>query len=65
MHYGEDIFSKDRASPTITPKYDPHGEMGQRDGFSPLDIWKINKLYGCNTGKQYILLDCACADRTS
>lgn len=50
MHYGQDIFSKDGSSPTITPKYDPHGEMGQRDGFSPLDIWKINKLYGCNPG---------------
>ena len=51
MHYGQDIFSKDGSSPTITPAYDPHGEMGQRNGFSPLDIWKINKLYSCNPGK--------------
>ena len=51
MHYGQDLFSKDGSSPTITPKYDPHGEMGQRNGFSQLDIWKINKLYGCNPGK--------------
>ena len=50
MHYGQDLFSKDGTSPTITPKYDPHGEMGQRNGFSQLDIWKINKLYGCNPG---------------
>ena len=62
MHYGTDVFSKDGTQPTITPKYDPNGELGQRGGFSPLDIWKINKLYGCNTGTKiivYIILHCS------
>ncbi|XP_053381930.1 embryonic protein UVS.2-like [Mercenaria mercenaria] len=50
MHYGPYIFSKDPSKPTMTPKYDPHVELGQRDGFSKLDIWKINTLYGCKSG---------------
>ncbi|KAL3892424.1 hypothetical protein ACJMK2_004632, partial [Sinanodonta woodiana] len=50
MHYGPYTFAKDPKQEVMTPKYDPHVEMGQRDAFSELDIWKINTLYGCNTG---------------
>ncbi|KAH3709931.1 uncharacterized protein LOC127858415 [Dreissena polymorpha] len=50
MHYGAYVFSKDGNSPTITPKFEPHANMGQRKEFSPLDIWKITTLYGCEAG---------------
>uniref|UniRef100_A0A4W3H0J0 Metalloendopeptidase n=1 Tax=Callorhinchus milii TaxID=7868 RepID=A0A4W3H0J0_CALMI len=39
-------FSKG-GGPTIEPKPDPRVNIGQRDGFSPLDVLKINKLNGC------------------
>lgn len=47
MHYPGTAFSKD-GSRTFTPK-DPKAlsVIGQRDGFSKLDIQKINKLYKC------------------
>jgi len=50
MHYGPHIFSKNPDLPTITPKFDPHVDMGQRDSFSDIDLWKMNTLYGCETG---------------
>uniref|UniRef100_A0A4W3H0K7 Metalloendopeptidase n=1 Tax=Callorhinchus milii TaxID=7868 RepID=A0A4W3H0K7_CALMI len=46
MHYGKYSFSKG-GGPTIEPKPDPRVNIGQRDGFSPLDVLKINKLNGC------------------
>ncbi|KAJ8322055.1 hypothetical protein KUTeg_000526 [Tegillarca granosa] len=46
MHYGAKTFSKN-GNPVLTPRYDPHGLMGQRNGFSKLDIWKLNYMYGC------------------
>lgn len=55
MHYGPYIFSKDPNRPAMTPKYDPRVEMGQRNGFSKLDIWKINTLYGCKSGNVTVL----------
>lgn len=50
MHYGAKTFSKN-GKPVLTPRYDPHGLMGQRNGFSRLDIWKLNYMYGCVKGK--------------
>ncbi|KAK3579889.1 hypothetical protein CHS0354_025751 [Potamilus streckersoni] len=50
MHYGPYTFAKEPKQEVMTPKYDPHVQMGQRDGFSELDIWKINTLYGCDSG---------------
>ncbi|XP_048729823.1 zinc metalloproteinase nas-13-like [Ostrea edulis] len=49
MHYGATIFSKN-GKPTLVPKFNTHGTMGQRSGFSEMDIWKIKKLYGCVNG---------------
>ncbi len=46
MHYGPKAFSKNFRLPTISTKY-PGVEIGQRRGFSPLDILKIAKLYNC------------------
>ncbi|XP_060084982.1 uncharacterized protein LOC132564343 [Ylistrum balloti] len=48
MHYGATTFSKN-GNPTLKALFDDKGTMGQRDGFSAVDIWKINKLYGCTT----------------
>lgn len=45
MHYSPTAFSKN-GKPTIEPK--KRGvEIGQRNGFSSNDLYKINKLYKC------------------
>jgi len=48
MHYGATAFSKNRRN-TISTK-DPTKQhlIGQRRGFSPIDIKQINLLYKCN-----------------
>uniref|UniRef100_A0AC35TKZ0 Metalloendopeptidase n=1 Tax=Rhabditophanes sp. KR3021 TaxID=114890 RepID=A0AC35TKZ0_9BILA len=45
MHYASTAFSKN-GKVTIEPKK-KGAEIGQRVGFSPLDLYKINKLYNC------------------
>lgn len=48
MHYESHAFSSTRGRPTIIPKNRNAGtRMGQRNGFSQIDIRKINKLYQC------------------
>lgn len=47
MHYGEHAFSVNNRA-TIVAKGKTNGRMGQRDGFSKLDISKINKMYKCS-----------------
>lgn len=56
MHYGATIFSKN-GKPTLVPKFNTHGTMGQRSGFSEMDIWKIKKLYGCVNGNTKLNID--------
>nr|XP_042900369.1 uncharacterized protein LOC107450195 [Parasteatoda tepidariorum] len=46
MHYGANVFSKNRSEPTIVP-LKKGKKIGQRRGFSDIDILKINKLYNC------------------
>uniref|UniRef100_A0A915LT79 Peptidase M12A domain-containing protein n=1 Tax=Meloidogyne javanica TaxID=6303 RepID=A0A915LT79_MELJA len=45
MHYGPLAFSKN-GKPTIEPK-EKSVTIGQRLGFSPTDLYKVNKLYNC------------------
>ncbi|XGW33637.1 hypothetical protein V3C99_017778 [Haemonchus contortus] len=45
MHYAPTAFSKN-GKPTIEPRK-KGVEIGQRHGFSELDLYKINKLYNC------------------
>lgn len=56
MHYSSTTFSIN-GKPTLVPKFNTHGNMGQRSDMSEVDIWKINKLYGCENGiyYQYVL----------
>ena len=50
MHYGKTAFSKNGLA-TIVPR--KNVSIGQRIGFSNLDLQEINALYQCNS-KQYI-----------
>jgi len=52
MHYPETAFSKDNTSKTIVPYVKRRCKMGQRDGFSDIDIRKINTFYKCDDYKQ-------------
>ncbi|RCN52596.1 shTK domain protein [Ancylostoma caninum] len=45
MHYASTAFSKN-GKPTIEPRKKGI-EIGQRVGFSEIDLYKINKLYNC------------------
>jgi len=46
MHYGPDFFSVGRNRPTLLPKRRKVA-IGQRQGLSRTDCYKINSLYGC------------------
>ena len=48
MHYGKRTFSKNR-KPTIRSIRNPNIRLGRSDGFSAMDIRKINKLYHCGS----------------
>ena len=46
MHYENNAFSNNGRS-TIVANGSPNKKLGQRNGFSPIDIKQLNKLYGC------------------
>lgn len=46
MHYSKTSFSDNGKAMIITK--DPDAIIGQRDGFSISDLYKINKMYNCN-----------------
>ena len=46
-HYGFDFFSINPTIPTIVKLMPGGAQIGQREGFSPLDLRKINKFYNC------------------
>jgi Astacin (Peptidase family M12A) len=47
MHYGWNDFAIDEDKPTIIPKSGKKERIGNRKVMSPLDVKKINMLYGC------------------
>ncbi|XP_078492916.1 astacin-like metalloendopeptidase [Ciona intestinalis] len=47
MHYGPTAFSAN-GEPTIVAKFNGGENMGQRGGFSEVDLRKLRKLYGCD-----------------
>ncbi|XP_075693170.1 embryonic protein UVS.2-like [Rhinoderma darwinii] len=48
MHYGRFSYSNTSDQPSLNPKPDQSVEIGQRYGLSPLDVFKVKKLYDCN-----------------
>ena len=46
MHYGRKSFSKN-GKDTIRAIINPNRPLGQRDGFTNLDVHEINALYDC------------------
>ena len=56
MHYGSKSFGKgaffkSRTIETVDKRY--QNVIGQRRGFSEIDIKQIKKMYGCNGGKMF------------
>ncbi|XP_031550235.1 zinc metalloproteinase nas-14-like [Actinia tenebrosa] len=47
MHYGKKTFSRN-GLPTIRSLDNPSMRLGSKDGFSPMDIEKMNALYECS-----------------
>lgn len=47
MHYGAYAFAIDRKKPTIIKKTNLGGKIGQRTGFSNIDLAQLNTLYNC------------------
>ncbi|XP_043195409.1 LOW QUALITY PROTEIN: hatching enzyme 1.2-like [Amphibalanus amphitrite] len=52
MHYGAKFFSIDRRSPTMVPLRN-NTIIGQRNGMSVLDCFKVNSYYGCLNRSPY------------
>ncbi|XP_020905649.1 zinc metalloproteinase nas-14 isoform X2 [Exaiptasia diaphana] len=50
MHYGKKTFSRN-GLPTIRALHNPSMPLGRIDGFSPMDIQKMNNLYECSQSK--------------
>ncbi|XP_069751403.1 astacin-like metalloendopeptidase isoform X4 [Narcine bancroftii] len=48
MHYGRSAFAR-RGTYSMLPKPDPNVQMGQYRGLSSTDVYKVNKLYNCDT----------------
>ena len=48
MHYGTNGFSKN-GQPTLRSIRDPKRALGQRNGFTQIDIQEINSLYECSS----------------
>jgi len=48
MHYGTNDFSKNE-KPILRSIKDPERALGQRNGFTELDIQEIKALYECNS----------------
>ena len=54
MHYPMYAFSKNGAA-TLSPRYTTYKELGYRNDFSDLDVYRINHLYKC--GGKYMHQD--------
>jgi len=49
MHYSNYAFAIDRSKKVITSLSNPNESLGQRNGFSEIDIQQINAHYGCGS----------------
>ncbi|XP_037810011.1 zinc metalloproteinase nas-1-like [Lucilia sericata] len=49
MHYSPNAFSSNGQPTIVAKKPEGRNVMGQRDGFSPLDIEKVNRMYKCKS----------------
>merc|ERR1712036_7870 len=48
MHYGRYAFAINRRIPVITSKSNPNEDLGQRNGFSRIDLNQVRKHYSCD-----------------
>merc|ERR1711915_329536 len=54
MHYGNYAFSMNR-QPTIESISNPRETLGQREGFSDIDIKQLRKLYNCDPTEEVVV----------
>ena len=54
MHYGSKAFSKNGGYTIRTKNKKDQGRIGQRRGFSAMDIKQINLMYKCH-GKEFFI----------
>lgn len=64
MHYGYYYFSLDPKIPTIVKLMPGGPRIGQRRGFSDLDLRKINKFYKCKNYTSKYIHDYVCLFHT-
>ena len=50
MHYGDYSFSKNGKKTIVTKDLKMQNVIGNRKGFSQLDVIQINRMYKCNEG---------------
>ncbi|XP_030248698.1 meprin A subunit beta-like [Sparus aurata] len=48
MHYGKNYFSKNSENTIVTKLPQYQDKIGQRLEMSPIDVYKLNRLYNCN-----------------
>ncbi|KAM3614726.1 uncharacterized protein V6R79_018509 [Siganus canaliculatus] len=49
MHYGKDYFSKNGGDTIVTKLPEYQDRIGQRMEMSSIDVYKLNRLYNCNS----------------
>ncbi|XP_027142006.1 meprin A subunit beta isoform X2 [Larimichthys crocea] len=54
MHYGKNHFSSNSKNTIVTKLPEYQDRIGQRMEMSPTDVYKLNRLYNCNTSISFM-----------